>query len=125
MRKTRRSQALITEGSRSNERSWIVSTAGHGQPGGITCRKWASSGRTRRSSRGRRQAIRSSWLPAGSDSGSTPGRDERRVARHRREAKVGRDARQRAQELAHVGLVAGAAAAEDVGVDDDHAAASR
>ena len=37
--KTRRSWIGITEGSRSNERSWIVTTAGHGQRSGRACWK--------------------------------------------------------------------------------------
>src|SRR5581483_406765 len=44
-----------------------------------------------------------------------------RTARHRREVEV---ARQCAEQLAHVRLVAGAVTAERVGVDDDHAASS-
>ena len=87
VRKTRRSQALITEGSRSNERSWTVSTAGHGQPGGITCRKWASSGRDAGAAGA--AGARPSAAPgcaAGERERLDSRRDERRVARHRGEA---------------------------------------
>ena len=54
-------------------------------------------------------------------------RDERRLSGHGGEAQVRGGAGERAQEVPDVGLVAGALAAEDVGVeqDVDHAAASR
>ena len=56
-----------------------------------------------------------------------PVRDELRLAGDGREMKVRGGAGERAQEVPDVGLVAGALAAEDVGVeqDVDHAAASR
>ncbi len=46
------------------------------------------------------------------------------MARHGREAQVGRDARQLAQQVRDVRLVARARAAEHVGVDEDHATSS-
>ena len=46
------------------------------------------------------------------------------VARHRGEVEIGRDNRQLAQEVQHVGLLAGAIAAEDIGVEDDHRSSS-
>ena len=54
-------------------------------------------------------------------------RDELRLAGDGREAQVRGGAGERAQEVPDIGLVAGALAAEDVGVeqDVDHAAASR
>ena len=58
--KTRRSCSGITDGSRSNERSWIVTTAGHGQRSGSACWKWASAGRSFASRRGTDHAMRSS-----------------------------------------------------------------
>ena len=58
-----------------------------------------------------------------------PRRDELWPARHGREREPVGDGRQLAQEPEHVALVAGALAAEDVGVDDDarvaHNSASR
>ena len=65
----------------------------------------------------------------GSSTGSMPGGTSsgRRVKAASRSPAPPR-LRQRAEQLAHVGLVAGAAAAEDVGIEDDerpHAAASR
>ncbi len=94
------------------------------QPSGSACWKWASSGRSRRRSRGsepghprlleaRRQLDR---LDAG--------RDEVGAARDGGEAQVGREPRQLAQQVRDVGLVAGALAAEHVGVDQDHASSS-
>ena len=50
--------------------------------------------------------------------------DELGLARDRGEPQVGRDAGQLAQQVEHVRLLARAAAAEHVGVDDDHASSS-
>jgi hypothetical protein len=49
---------------------------------------------------------------------------ELRMARHGREAKVGRHTRKQAEQVRDVRLVAGARPAEHVGVDHDHASSS-
>jgi hypothetical protein len=49
--------------------------------------------------------------------------DERCVARQRRDPKVAGERRHRAEQVLDVRLVARAAAAEEVGVEDDHSAA--
>ena len=77
--------------------------------------------------RGRRHAIRHSWESAASSIGSTPSGMSAgfRVTAAKRRSGAARG--KLAQEVPDVGLVAGALAAEDVGVeqDVDHAAASR
>ena len=56
--------------------------------------------------------------------GLDPVRHELGVPRHGREREVGRDRRQMPEEVQNVGLVPGAVATEDVGVDQDHATSS-
>ncbi len=68
--------------------------------------------------------MRSSWERAPQKDRLDAVGHELGVARHRREAQVGRGERERAQKIRHVGLVAGALAAEHVGVEEDHATSS-
>ena len=99
----------------------MVTTAGHGSRSGSACWKWPSAAPSRRSRRGSVTAIRSSWTRRAQRDGLDPVGHELGVARDGGDPQpgLGRERRERAQEVEHVGLVAGAVAPEHVGVDDD------
>ena len=79
----------------------------------------------RRSRRGSVHAMRSSCERAAQLDRLDAVGDELGMARDRGEPQVGGDARAAAQQVQDVRLLAGAAAAEDVGVDGDEREASR
>ena len=98
-----------------------MTTPGHGQRSGSVYCVWTRSAPTRPSSRGSDQAIRSSWLEVASSIASMPAGHELGVPRHGGDAQPRGRGRlgQLAEQVEDVGLVAGAVAAEHVGVDDD------
>ena len=71
-RKTSRSFSGMCDGSCSNERSWIVTTAGHGARNGTAYVVWTRAAPVRRSRRGSVQSIRASCSGVLSSSGSIP-----------------------------------------------------
>ena len=124
-RKTARSLRDISSGSRSNERSWIVTTAGAGERDGQRVLRVDE----RRAARGGAAAAasRASAAPAPASRAAAArcragrARDGASTAAMRRPASAA-GAGQLAQEVRDVALVAGALPAEHVGVDDDERA---
>ena len=120
-RKTRRWRRLISVASRSNERSWIVTTAGHGARTGRAYCVWTSAAPAARSARGQRPRHPQLLAPEAELDRLDARRDEIRPTRDGADPKARRrrERRQLAQQVEHVRLVARPAATEDVGVDDD------